>query len=298
MPVTPAQRKQFICDRVNEKARAIAEGQGNWGENIVERMRISVPFELTAEEENLFKSTRPGARPIRFNAGRLSARVLVTLFVAGLSQARPQTQADPQSSNQPSPKLADADILDMHAAGLGAEVILAKIKASSCEFNTTPTDLKKLKSAGISDDVIVAMIGATAPVACVARAPALTLSSAAIDSAGKSTLHFYRERAFVGSARKMPIFMDEVQVADLVNGRQFTMTVDPGVHTFRGRTRPEAIDVTVEPGGEYYLRAELIQGFTKNHWRIVQMSSEQGALDVERLKPLDVQHIAPLARNP
>jgi hypothetical protein len=52
MPVTPAQRRQFICDRVNDKARAIAEGrQGNWGENIVQEMKISVPFELTPEEE-------------------------------------------------------------------------------------------------------------------------------------------------------------------------------------------------------------------------------------------------------
>jgi hypothetical protein len=51
MPMTPAQRKQFICDRVNEKARAVAEGQDNWGGNIVEEMRISVPFELTTAEE-------------------------------------------------------------------------------------------------------------------------------------------------------------------------------------------------------------------------------------------------------
>lgn len=160
-------------------------------------------------------------------------------------------------------------------------MILAKIKTSSCELSTSPANLKKLKSAGISDDVIVAMIGASAPVSAAPN----TTESAPADSTAKATLHFYRERAFVGSARKMPIFMDEVQVADLVNGRQFTMAVDPGKHAFRCRTKPEAIEVAIEPGAEYYLRAELIQGFTKNHWRIVQMSSEQGKLDIERLKP-------------
>jgi hypothetical protein len=51
MPMTPAQRKQFIYDRVNEKDRAIAERQDNWGENIVGEMKICVPFELRAEEE-------------------------------------------------------------------------------------------------------------------------------------------------------------------------------------------------------------------------------------------------------
>ena len=38
----------------------------------------------------------------------------------------------------------------------------------------------------------------------------------------------------------------------------------------------EAIAVEIEPGEEYYLRAELIQGFTKNHWHIVQVAKEQG----------------------
>jgi hypothetical protein len=120
------------------------------------------------------RSTRPGAKPICSNPARLLARVLVILFVAGLFQARSQTQADPEVSCQASSMLTNADVLEMNAAGLGAEVILAKIKASSCDFNTTSADLKKLKSAGISDDVIVAMIGATAPASSSPRrAPTL-----------------------------------------------------------------------------------------------------------------------------
>ena len=89
-----------------------------------------------------------------------------------------------------------------------------------------------------------------------------------------------------------------MQVADLVNGRQFSMTVEPGKHVFRCRTKPEAIEIEIEAGRDYYLRAELIQGFTKNHWRIVQVAEQQGEVDVQRLKPLDVEHVAPLARTP
>ena len=180
-------------------------------------------------------NTRPGTTPIRVSAWRLCARVLVILFVAGLFQVRAQTQTDPQPSNPANSKLTNADILDMHAVGLGAEVILAKIKASGCEFNTTPADLKKLKSAGISDDLIVAMIGASAPSSSSPAPGRDTQAEPPADSAGKATLQLYRERAFVGSARKMPIFMDEVQVADLVNGRQFTMTVDPGSRSLLAR---------------------------------------------------------------
>jgi len=247
----------------------------------------------------MFKSTRPGARPIRFNAGRFYARALVALLLAGMFQARPQTPAEPQSSNQPSSKLTNADILQLHAAGLGDEVILAKIRASTCNFSTAPTDLTKLKSAGISDDVIVAMIGASAPPEPPAQpAPPPADIPAPPDPTAKATLHFYRERAFVGSARKMPVFIDDVQVAELVNGRQFTITAEPGVHVFRSRTRPEAIELELEPGGEYYLRAEVSQDLSNGYWRIVQVGNAQGKLDLERLKPLDVKHIAPPARTP
>lgn len=94
----------------------------------------------------------------------------------------------------------------------------------------------------------------------------------------------------------MPIFMDEQQIADLVNGRYFAAKVDPGKHTFRCRTKIEAIPVEIVSGHDYYLRAELIQGFTKNHWRIVHMSNEQGAEDIQRMKPLDLKNISPVVR--
>ena len=46
--------------------------------------------------------------------------------------------------------------------------------------------------------------------------------------ASKAIVHFYRERSYYGSIRKMPIFMDEQQIADLVNGRFFVAKLEPG----------------------------------------------------------------------
>jgi hypothetical protein len=108
----------------------------------------------------------------------------------------------------------------------------------------------------------------------------------------KATVHFYRERAYVASLRKMPIFMNEQQIADLVNGRFFVAKIDPGKHVFRCRTKLEAITVELVAGGEYYFRAELIQGFAKNHWRVIQVTNEQGASDISRLKPADAKDVS------
>ena len=54
--------------------------------------------------------------------------------------------------------LTNKDVLEMVRAGLVPEIIVAKIKATTCAFDTSPTVLKELKEAGVPDTVIVAMV--------------------------------------------------------------------------------------------------------------------------------------------
>ena len=56
--------------------------------------------------------------------------------------------------------LTDADILSMNKAGLPSSVLVAKIKSSTCNFDTSPAQLQQLKAGGIADDVILAMVEA------------------------------------------------------------------------------------------------------------------------------------------
>lgn len=56
--------------------------------------------------------------------------------------------------------LSNSDISEMSSAGLPAEVLVAKIKSSACDFDTVPTSLKNLKASGVPDKVILAMIEA------------------------------------------------------------------------------------------------------------------------------------------
>jgi hypothetical protein len=61
----------------------------------------------------------------------------------------------------------------MRSLKLSADVIVAKIQSSPCEFDTTPAALQKLKVAGVPDKVILAMVtapSASAP-APVTKAP-------------------------------------------------------------------------------------------------------------------------------
>jgi membrane-associated protease RseP (regulator of RpoE activity) len=71
---------------------------------------------------------------------------------------RQSEAAAPTANGQGS--LTNSDIVEMIKAGIGAEIVIAKIKTTSCSFETSPAALKELKDAGISDSVILAMVEA------------------------------------------------------------------------------------------------------------------------------------------
>lgn len=62
--------------------------------------------------------------------------------------------AFPQSSTG----MTDADVAQMIKAGFSSSVVIAKIKSSSCDFDTSLPTLVALKKDGVPQDVIAAMI--------------------------------------------------------------------------------------------------------------------------------------------
>ncbi|MDR3717852.1 MAG: PEGA domain-containing protein [Bryobacteraceae bacterium] len=56
--------------------------------------------------------------------------------------------------------LTNADVVLLLKSGLGEDLIIEKIKTSSCEFRTDPEDLKALHDGGISDAIIAEMMHA------------------------------------------------------------------------------------------------------------------------------------------
>lgn len=56
--------------------------------------------------------------------------------------------------------LNNQDVVDMISIGLTDEIVISKIKASYCDFDTSTEALKELKDNGVSNAVIVSMINA------------------------------------------------------------------------------------------------------------------------------------------
>ncbi|HEY0404480.1 MAG TPA: hypothetical protein VGC89_02060 [Pyrinomonadaceae bacterium] len=96
----------------------------------------------------------------------LSLLVLIALFaqtltlpaaragiLSGAAKVIQQTQAAVSA-------LRNQDVLEMLKAGLSAEVVIAKINISSCDFDTSSAALQQLKAAGVPDAVVLAMLKA------------------------------------------------------------------------------------------------------------------------------------------
>lgn len=81
----------------------------------------------------------------------------LVLVLTTFTTANPLIRQQPQSQQQAT-ELTNKDVLDMIKAGLSSDVIIAKIRTSRSRFDTSPTTLAELKTANVSDAVIMAMV--------------------------------------------------------------------------------------------------------------------------------------------
>lgn len=106
-------------------------------------------------------------------------RLVSSILVLSLGMAvvaspiRNQDPVAPAKAQQSAaPALTNKDVLDMIRSGLTADVIVAKIKSSETNFDTSPSALAELKAANVPDNVMLAMVKGPSPAAATEAAPA------------------------------------------------------------------------------------------------------------------------------
>ena len=94
---------------------------------------------------------------------RTAYTFLFTLFafsVAAFAQEPTAVLASTPATTQSasSTKITNARVIEMAKLGLDDDVIIARIKQGSCEFQLSDNDLVELKKAGVSSKVVAAML--------------------------------------------------------------------------------------------------------------------------------------------
>jgi hypothetical protein len=160
--------------------------------------------------------------------------------------------------------LTNADILDLSKAGISPDILVAKIKSSACNFDTSPAALQSLKTANLGDDVVLAMI--EAPIGQTEATPPpsaspLRAASAAVSNSSVATPSGTEDDSIAGSPC---VILKRMGPADQITshlyafglrGKQFQFVEGqlPKGATFHGRLTDHDIRIIRDKGGRLFI---------------------------------------------
>jgi hypothetical protein len=179
---------------------------------------------------------------------KLQRLPLVVVFAAlTLSSAFSQ---NPRTTEQGT-SITNARVIEMSKLGLDDEIIIAKIKNGSCEFQLGDTDLVDLKKAGVSPKVIAAMLDSS-----VLTSPRVTINK-----------------------REVPVHtMGQSKVGGRL-GHDLTV----GVKSVKEKAYLDGPHSTIVAGSSPVIEIDLPKGDTIDNYILVQMDgkSDRRELEVE-----------------
>lgn len=102
-----------------------------------------------------------------------------------------------------------------------------------------------------------------------------------------STIIFFREGHFAGSALKPSIYVDGKEVDRLANGRWFSFRAAPGKHELQSSAKNEpATVIETAPGQTAYVQMVVVTGNWRGGGRLLQVAPADAQKVVAKLKPL------------
>lgn len=126
-----------------------------------------------------------------------------------------------------------------------------------------------------------------APTSSPATTPAPTEARLDVDKSKDSTIVFFREAHFTGSALKPSIYVDGKEADRLANGRWFSVHAGPGKHELQSSAKNQpATLIETKPGETTYVQMVIVTGNWRGGGRLMQVDSSDAEKVIAKLKPL------------
>lgn len=107
------------------------------------------------------------------------------------------------------------------------------------------------------------------------------------EKAKDSTIVFFREGHFTGSALKPSIYVDGKEVDRMANGRWFSVHAEPGKHQLQSSAKNEPATVIETVAGETtYVQMVILTGTWRGGGRLLQVDPGEAQKVIAKLKPL------------
>ena len=117
--------------------------------------------------------------------------------------------------------------------------------------------------------------------------PSANSAQADMDKGKDSTIVFFREHHFTGSALKPSIFLDGKEMDRLTNGHWFSVHAEPGKHELQSSAKNEpATVIETVAGGTTYVQMVILTGTWRGGGRLLQVDAGEAQKVIAKLKPL------------
>ena len=107
------------------------------------------------------------------------------------------------------------------------------------------------------------------------------------DSTQGSTITFFREGHFAGSALKPSVYLDDKELDRLSNGSWFSVRTAPGKHEIKSSAKNEpATLIETKPGETVYVQMVVVTGTWRGAGRLLQVDPADAQKVIAKLKAL------------
>jgi hypothetical protein len=104
---------------------------------------------------------------------------------------------------------------------------------------------------------------------------------------GKVRVYVYRSSNLAEKEFRPSVYVDEMDVARLQEGRNVILALQPGTHAFRSTDKKDQMQLDLELGHKYYIRIDVSVASLKGHGKLNVVLPEQGAPEFGQTKPAD-----------
>lgn len=118
----------------------------------------------------------------------------------------------------------------------------------------------------------------------VTVAPAAVDPSVAANTGADAMVYVYRPSKLMGKALEPSVFVDNIELARMDNGRYFTIKLKPGKHILHMTSEKKGFAFDMGPGQTYYFRIGIEMGMWKGQGKLTLEDAEKAVPEIKKLK--------------
>lgn len=104
---------------------------------------------------------------------------------------------------------------------------------------------------------------------------------------GKVRVYVYRSSNIAEKEFRPSVYVDEMEVARMQEGRNVILALRPGTHAFRSTDKKDKVDLELQAGQKYYIRIDVSVASLTGHGKLNVVLPEQGAPEFGQTKAAD-----------